>query len=92
MKFSIVFAAAGMLGMAAAHNEILTRSEMQRRSGLAKRCSSAVSSFNRKRAEKRMARRWAGKNTTYELTTEAPYYDDLQNNTCILTPDITQGP
>lgn len=31
-------------------------------------------------------------NTTYQITTEAPYYDVIQNDTCVLTPEVTQGP
>lgn len=31
-------------------------------------------------------------NTTVAITTEAPYYDVLQNETCILTEEVTAGP
>ncbi|TLD20234.1 protocatechuatedioxygenase beta subunit protein [Venturia nashicola] len=31
-------------------------------------------------------------NVTYQITTEAPFYEVIQNDTCILTPEVTQGP
>lgn len=30
--------------------------------------------------------------TTYVIHAEAPTYDFLKNDTCVLTPEITQGP
>ena len=39
-------------------------------------------------------KRWegSGHNTTYEIHTEAPYYDNIQKETCVLTPEMTRGP
>ncbi|KAJ9193058.1 hypothetical protein DTO021D3_4940 [Paecilomyces variotii] len=74
---------------------ILPRSAIQRRSTLARRCASHVESFNKRRMAKRaMNKRWAdsGRNTTVEITTEAPYYETIQNDTCVLTPEVTRGP
>lgn len=41
-----------------------------------------------------MAKRWegSGHTSTYEITAEAPYYDKIQNDTCVLTPEVTEGP
>lgn len=86
MKFSVA-AVAGLLSSALAHPELLSRSEMQRRSAISKRCEASAENFNRRR----MAKRWAG-NTTYQIQTEAPYYQSIQNDTCVLTPTVTGGP
>ncbi|KAI0468322.1 Intradiol ring-cleavage dioxygenase [Xylaria cf. heliscus] len=86
MKFSIA-AIVGLLSSALAHPELLSRSEMQRRSAISKRCEASAANFNRKR----MAKRGVG-NTTYQIQTEAPYYDSIQNDTCVLTPTVTGGP
>jgi hypothetical protein len=70
-------------------------SEIQKRSTLAKRCAGSVGAINKKRWAKRQAKRdlevRAG-NATFEITTEAPYYDVLQNDTCVLAPTVTEGP
>ncbi|KAB8209521.1 intradioldioxygenaselike [Aspergillus parasiticus SU-1] len=69
--------------------------EIQRRNGLAKQCANHAADFNRRRMAKRaMQKRWegSGHNTTFEITTDAPYYDTIQNDTCVLSPEVTQGP
>lgn len=89
--FSIVIA--GLLGTTLAHPETLSPSEIQRRGAISRRCESNAASFNKKRYERRMAKRWAGAgNTTYEVHAEAPYYNTIQNDTCVLTPTVTEGP
>ncbi|KAH8787995.1 dioxygenase [Diaporthe sp. PMI_573] len=96
MKFSpLTFLAAGLLSAStvAAHGELLSRTELSRRGALAKRCSSHVARLNEKRYAKRMAKRgWGTGNSTVEVTTAAPYYDVLQNDTCVLSTEITGGP
>lgn len=88
MRFSLAVTA-GLFSAALAHPEALSRRELQRRSAISKRCEGATASFNRKR----MAKRWAGAgNTTYQIYAEAPYYDSIQNDTCVLAPIVTQGP
>ncbi|CZR68616.1 probable protocatechuate 3,4-dioxygenase beta subunit [Phialocephala subalpina] len=92
--------AAGLLASTAVahpggHDVLPSMSDIQRRSGLAKRCAGAVGEMNRKRWAKRQAKRGlearAG-NATFEIATEAPYYDVLQNDTCVLAPTVTEGP
>ncbi|KAI0430594.1 Intradiol ring-cleavage dioxygenase [Xylaria sp. FL1042] len=91
MKFSVIVAS--LLSVAVAHPEILSRREIQRRSDISKRCETSAANFNRKRVAKRMAKRWAGAgNTTVQIQTEAPYYDSIQNDTCVLSPIVTEGP
>ncbi|KAF3025517.1 hypothetical protein E8E14_008668 [Neopestalotiopsis sp. 37M] len=67
----------------------------KRHADLSKRCANSAANFNKKRWEKRseeaaLMKRTA--NTTYSITTEAPYYEVLQNDTCVLAPDVTAGP
>lgn len=39
-----------------------------------------------------MAKRWEGTgNTTYQIQAEAPYYDSIQNDTCVLSPIVTEA-
>ncbi|GAP89514.1 putative protocatechuate -dioxygenase beta subunit [Rosellinia necatrix] len=88
MKGSIL-AIAGLLSAALAHPETLSRREIERRSAISKRCEPSAANFNRKR----MAKRWAGTgNTTYEIQAEAPYFNTIQNDTCVLSPVVTEGP
>lgn len=77
------------------HHQDLSYAELTRRSDLSKRCEGAAAAMNRKRWAKRNAKRdlaTRSANTTYTITAEAPYYDVLQNNTCILTEEVTTGP
>lgn len=73
-----------------------TRSEIVRRSGMSKQCSAAAASLNEKRYVKRQNEKRAAlskrANSTVIITTEAPYYEILQNDTCVLTPEVTAGP
>lgn len=76
-------------------HEAPSHAAIQRRNHLGKRCSDHVASFNKRRMAKRsLNKRWegSGHNTTYEIHTEAPYYDNIQNETCVLTPEVTRGP
>ncbi|KAH9897129.1 protocatechuate 3,4-dioxygenase beta subunit [Xylariomycetidae sp. FL2044] len=73
------------------HHELST-SEITRRSGLSRRCESSVAAMNRRRWTKRNDKRAASGNVTWSITTEAPYYDTIQNDTCILTETTTEGP
>lgn len=99
MHFINALLAAGFLASAvtahAGHHDLPSMSQIQRRSTLANRCAGAVGDMNKKRWAKRQAKRGpearAG-NATFEITTEAPYYDVLQNDTCVLTPTVTEGP
>ncbi|KAF7924759.1 hypothetical protein BELL_0707g00020 [Botrytis elliptica] len=76
-----------------AHKEV--SSEVLKRSAdLSKRCASGTASYNKRRYERRNAEALAKRagNTTYSITTEAPYYDVLKNDTCVLAADVTAGP
>ncbi|KAI4592184.1 hypothetical protein KJ359_011422 [Pestalotiopsis sp. 9143b] len=92
---SVLAAGAALLSGVVAHPHEMPAHEMTRRGGLSKRCESQVAALNKKRWEKRNAanmKRASSGNTTWSITTEAPYYDVLQNDTCILTEEVTAGP
>lgn len=94
MKFSN-FVAAGLMAASStmAHSDILSRSEILRRGAMSKRCEASVGAFNKKRQAKRMAKReWGVGNSTVQITTEAPFFSSIQNDTCVLTPEATEGP
>lgn len=96
MKFNI-FAAASLLATGVlAHPKALPRSEVVRRGTMSKRCEANAGNFNKKRYSQRIAKRHAeakrAENATYTITTEAPYYDVIQNDTCVLEPEVTWGP
>lgn len=90
------FILAGLLSTAvSAHPQHVSRAEIKRQSGLSKRCEAHAALFNKKRYEQRMAKRAVEKraeNASYTITTEAPYYDVIQNDTCVLSPEVTWGP
>lgn len=102
---SLAAATVGLLASGAlAHPEVLPRGEIARRGMMSKRCEPAAAAFNKKRYAERMnkkraeeeaeflAKRATAENATYTITTEAPYYSVIQNDTCVLSPEITWGP
>ncbi|KAI8170060.1 hypothetical protein K4K49_005442 [Colletotrichum sp. SAR 10_70] len=97
MKLSSFLATGLLTASALAHNEILSRSEISRRDAMAKRCAGQTAQFHKKRQAKRMAKRAAelearAGNSSVVINTEGVYYDSIQNNTCVLTPEVTEGP
>ncbi|KAJ5261177.1 aromatic compound dioxygenase [Penicillium angulare] len=69
---------------------MLPRSVVQRQNQLSRRCAGHVANFNKRRIN----RRWEalGRNVTFEVTSEAPFYETIQNDTCVLMPEVTSGP
>jgi protocatechuate 3,4-dioxygenase beta subunit len=100
MHFSTAILAAGLaVSSTMAHpgpHPAVQHSEVMRRGDMSKRCASAAADMNQKRYAKRnMAKRELEArraNSTYQITTEAPYYEVIQNDTCVLTPEVTEGP
>ncbi|KAH8194694.1 hypothetical protein TruAng_011128 [Truncatella angustata] len=78
--------------MAHPHHEV-SGHEVIRRAGLSRRCESSVAALNKKRwAKRQQQKRATSGNVTWNIVTEAPYYETLQNDTCILTEEVTTGP
>lgn len=98
MKFNAIsVAVTGLLATGVlAHPKALPRSEVARRGTMSKRCEAHAASFNKKRYDQRISKRRAeakrAENATYTITTEPPYYDVIQNDTCVLEPEVTWGP
>ncbi|KAH8655794.1 protocatechuate 3,4-dioxygenase beta subunit [Xylariales sp. PMI_506] len=87
---SVLSAAAAILSGAHAHpHHDMSGSEIIRRADLSKRCESSVAAMVKRRWEKRQQKR---ANTTWSIVTESPYYETIQNETCILTEEVTAGP
>lgn len=83
--------------IAIAHPEgcISNLDDMARTSALSRVCQKSVSEpseFHQFRWEKNIARRWYGDHTLYTIHTEAPYYETIQNGTCVLAPEGISGP
>ncbi|KAF3771437.1 putative protocatechuate 3,4-dioxygenase beta subunit [Cryphonectria parasitica EP155] len=90
---AIVLVSGLLSGTALAHGDPLGHHEVRRRANLSKRCEGAAAKMNEKRYANQMKKRWDnGRNTSFTIHTEAPYYDVIQNDTCIVTPDVTRGP
>ncbi|CAI7577536.1 unnamed protein product [Penicillium palitans] len=95
MHFSKLLAVASLATVALAHpgpHAHISKKEVARRDGLSKRCASHVARFNEKRWKRNTFGKRSRGNTTVQIQTEAPYYDVIQNDTCVLTPEVTEGP
>jgi hypothetical protein len=90
---AVVAAGAALLSGVVAHpHHDMSGHEIMRRADLSKRCESSVAALNKRRWEKRTQKRATSGNVTWSITTEAPYYETIQNDTCILTEEVTTGP
>ncbi|KAJ5952429.1 uncharacterized protein N7479_010842 [Penicillium vulpinum] len=96
MHLPNILAAAGLIALAAGHagpHPEISKREITRRHDLSARCAPHVANFNSKRMKRNLSKRFPGPaNATYQIQTEAPYYQTIQNDTCVLTPEVTQGP
>lgn len=102
MQFQLLALATALLsGVAVAHpghDHTLSHSEIARRSNLAKRCSVQSGQFQevrrKRQAEKRslVSRSLVQRDSNVTIHTEGPHYNTLQNDTCVLTPEVTKGP
>ncbi|KAI1865354.1 uncharacterized protein JN550_008402 [Neoarthrinium moseri] len=90
---ALLAAGAALLSGVAAHPEHeISSSELNRRSVLSRRCESSVAAMNKRRWAKRNEKRAVSGNATWNIVTESPYYETIQNDTCVLSEDITAGP
>ncbi|KAE8322145.1 Intradiol ring-cleavage dioxygenase [Aspergillus sergii] len=95
MHLSSTLLTLALMATAMAHagpHDILSRSEISRRSAMGLKCRENVSQYRERRWKRNIDRRWHGHNTTFSVHTEAPYFETIQNDTCVLTPEVTQGP
>lgn len=96
MHFTTVLASTlGLMALPAiAHpgpHPVESRGELSRKSQISKRCASSAGALNAKR---RLARRsqMEKRNTTVEITFEDPKKPTIQNDTCVLSTEVTTGP
>ncbi|PYI07144.1 aromatic compound dioxygenase [Aspergillus sclerotiicarbonarius CBS 121057] len=93
MHFLSILITASLASSAIAHpgpHRKATRAEIARRGELSARCSEHVGQYNDRRRKRSLSKRQ--NTTTVEITTESPYYHTIQNETCVLTPEVTAGP
>lgn len=99
--FSVVFAlAASLVSAHPGPHQHMTRSEITRRSQLTKRCPGQAAKFNAVRKRRALEQRsilsarssLAPRSSNVTIFTEGPHYETIQNDTCVLTPDVTAGP
>lgn len=94
MLFSTLFFAATLAFPAVAHegsHRLPNDKEFFRKASLSARCSGHVASFNKRRLKRDFVPRARG-NTTVQIQTQAPLYETIQNDTCVLSPEVTAGP
>ncbi|EIT80512.1 protocatechuate 3,4-dioxygenase beta subunit [Aspergillus oryzae 100-8] len=92
MRYFFPFAVAIMAFSASAHlgpHDARSNAEMAHKAELSSRCAQHVAQFNDKRWKRSLGHPG---NTTVKIHTQAPYYDVLQNDTCVLSPEVTAGP
>jgi hypothetical protein len=95
----ILFVLALVASSASPHpgpHPIIAGSDIQKRGAISKRCASAAAALNEKRYNKRNFERKrelvTRANKTYSITTDAPYYEVIRNDTCVRTLEVTEGP
>ncbi|KAJ5314026.1 uncharacterized protein N7443_000910 [Penicillium atrosanguineum] len=92
MRFSSLLASASLAFVVTAHpgpHATPSDAEMAHKAKLSGRCAQHVARFNEKRWKRDLGH--IG-NTTVQIQTQAPVYEALQNDTCVLTPEVTAGP
>ncbi|KAJ5710322.1 Intradiol ring-cleavage dioxygenase core [Penicillium malachiteum] len=94
MRSVILLVGAALAIFAVAHegpNRLPTNNELSRRANLSAHCSKHAISLNKRHLERNFDPAARG-NTTVEIQIQAPLYETLQNNTCVLTPNVAAGP
>ncbi|KAL4802187.1 Intradiol ring-cleavage dioxygenase [Aspergillus unguis] len=94
MLLSTLFLTASSALLAAAHegpHRVPTSQEFARKADLSKRCSAHVDHFGKRHLKRQFGPDGPG-NTTVEIQSQAPFYETIQNNSCVLSPEITAGP
>lgn len=67
-------------------------SELGRRHAVSKRCATQAGAMNRRRALQHTEKRTLAARDSVNINFDDPKYADIQNETCVLTPDVTTGP
>ncbi|KAG7447122.1 aromatic compound dioxygenase [Guyanagaster necrorhizus] len=94
MKVTILTVLASALLSVAHAPQKRSEEELASRDLASAKCARHVGEMQRRRIEKRaeaLTKR-SGSYSSVTITTESPYYPTIQNDTCILTPEVTTGP
>ncbi|KAJ4295608.1 hypothetical protein N0V90_007621 [Kalmusia sp. IMI 367209] len=78
------------------HHELSSR-ELASHQAINKRCAAKAGAFTQERKKRSLRKRSLGasiipRDTSVNITTESPHYSTIQNDTCILVPEVTAGP
>ncbi|KAL4946412.1 hypothetical protein BDV06DRAFT_234017 [Aspergillus oleicola] len=94
MHHSTVFSFLALGAAVAAHpgGHSISARQMARNSELGLKCRDHVAQYHERRWNHNVVRRWHNHAASYQVQTEAPYFETIQNDTCVLTPEVTEGP
>lgn len=91
-----IFFAASLLSLTAvAHlQDQLSTRQIADHQTISRRCASAAGKFTMERKKRSLAKRNAllPRDSNVTIHTESPHYSSIQNDTCVLTPEVTGGP
>ncbi|KAF2628067.1 hypothetical protein BU25DRAFT_467371, partial [Macroventuria anomochaeta] len=75
------------------HHQLSAR-EVAEHQSISKRCAASAGAFTVARKQRSLAKHNAlvTKDTNVTIHTSFPFYDTIQNDTCILIPEVTAGP
>ncbi|KAL1594409.1 hypothetical protein SLS60_010169 [Paraconiothyrium brasiliense] len=98
MRATSSFIALSLALFAAAHpHHELSARELAQRSAINKRCAAKAGAFTQERKKRSLRKRSLGasiipRDTSVNITTESPHFATIQNDTCLLVPEVTAGP
>lgn len=82
------------LGAIAHPQHELSAREVAEHQSISKRCAASAGAFTAARKKRSLARRNAlfPRDSNVTIHIESPHYPTIQNDTCILNPEVTAGP
>lgn len=91
---STILALALALSSTAHPHHDLSAREIAQHQAISKRCAAKAGAFTMARKKRSLAKRQTllPRDTSVNITTESPHYSTIQNDTCVLVPDVTAGP
>ena len=85
---------ASATGISAHPHHKLSAREIAQHQSISKRCAAKAGTFAMQRKKRSLAKRQklSARDTIVTVHTESPHFATLQNDTCVLTPEVTAGP
>lgn len=91
-KTALITLALALRAVAHPHHELSARQVAEHQS-ISKRCAASAGAFTAARKKRSMAKRsLVARNSNVTIHQESPHYPTIQNDTCILIPEVTAGP